>query len=63
MKQKAFFPVSQVLFFRRTKQTSKNLADTTFNKLLFSCEYPEGQLSKLELQANKRVRRAININL
>ena len=28
--KKAFFLVSQVLSFRLTKQTSKNIADTTF---------------------------------
>ena len=30
VKQKTFFLVSQVLSFRHTKQTSKNVADTTF---------------------------------
>ena len=30
MKQKTFFLVSQVLSFRRKKQTSKNVVDTTF---------------------------------
>ena len=30
MKQKTFFLVSQVLSFRHTKQTSKNVVDTTF---------------------------------
>ena len=30
MKQKAFFLVSQVLSFRHTKRTSKNVPDTTF---------------------------------
>ena len=29
-KMKMFFLVSQVLFFRNTKQTNKNVADTTF---------------------------------
>ena len=30
VKQKTFFLVSQVLSFRHTKQTSKNVVDTTF---------------------------------
>ena len=30
MKEKTFFLVSQVLPFRHTKETSKNVADTTF---------------------------------
>ena len=30
-KQKTFFLVSQVLYFRLKKQTSKNVADTVFN--------------------------------
>ena len=30
VKQKTFFLVSQVLSFTHTKQTSKNVADTTF---------------------------------
>ena len=29
---KAFFLLSQVLSFRHTKQTSKNVADTTFKE-------------------------------
>ena len=29
--KQTFFLVSQVLSFRHTKQTSKNVADTTFN--------------------------------
>ena len=32
VKQKTFFLVSQVLSFRYTKQTSKNVVDTTFKK-------------------------------
>ena len=31
MKQKTFLLVSQVFSFRHTKQTSKNVADTTFD--------------------------------
>ena len=31
MKQKTFLLVSQVFSFRHAKQTSKNVADTTFN--------------------------------
>ena len=31
-KKKTFFLVSQMLSFRETKQISKNIADTTFNK-------------------------------
>ena len=34
---KAFFLVSQVLSFRHTKQTSKNVADTTFKYLKKRC--------------------------
>ena len=30
MKEKTFFLLLQVLLFRHTKQTSKNVADTTF---------------------------------
>ena len=33
VKQKTFFLVSQVLSFRRKKQTTKNVADTTFKYL------------------------------
>ena len=33
MKEKTFFLVPQVLSFRHAKQTSKNVADTTFNVL------------------------------
>ena len=33
MKQKTFFPVSQVLSLRHTKQTGKNVADTTFKPI------------------------------
>ena len=36
VKQKTFSVVSQVLSFRHTKQTSKNVADTTFNWLKFA---------------------------
>ena len=32
MELKIFFLVSQVISFRLTKQASKNVADTTFNK-------------------------------
>ena len=34
--KKNFSLVSQVLSFRHTSQTSKNVADTTFNFLMFS---------------------------
>ena len=30
VKENAFFTVSKVLYLRHTKQTSKNVADTTF---------------------------------
>ena len=36
VKEKTLFLVSQVLSFGHTKQTSKNVADTTF-KLLLQC--------------------------
>ena len=35
VKQKTFFQVSQVLSFRFEKQTSKNVADTTFNNISY----------------------------
>ena len=35
VKQKTFFQVSQVLSFGFEKQTSKNVADTTFNNIIY----------------------------
>ena len=35
---KTFFLVSQVFSFRHTKQTNRNVADTTFKAFLFSCD-------------------------
>ena len=43
VKQKTFFLVLQVLSIRQTKQTSKNVADTTFKEALH-CQV--GQISK-----------------
>ena len=34
VKQKTLFLVSQVLYFRHTKQTSKNVANTTFKAII-----------------------------
>ena len=39
VKSKAFFLVLQVLSFIHTKQTSKNVADTTFKKLCITTQF------------------------
>ena len=36
VKRKTFFLVSQVLFFTRKKQTNKNVAGTTFKRLVYN---------------------------
>ena len=49
MKQKTFFFVSRVLSFRHTKQTNKNIVDTTFNQKSSKGHFDETQRTLAEI--------------